>query len=42
VAVAPGEGFGSRGRGHVRLSLAVADDVLDAGLARLRHALLPE
>ena len=42
VAVAPGEGFGSRGRGHVRLSLAVADDVLDAGLARLRHVLLPE
>ena len=42
VALAPGEGFGARGRGHVRLSLAVADDVLDAGLERLRLALLPE
>ena len=42
VALAPGEGFGARGRGHVRLSLAVADDVLDAGLERLRQALLPE
>ena len=38
VAVAPGEGFGSRGRGFARLSLATADDALDAGIARLRHA----
>jgi len=40
VALAPGEGFGARGRGHVRLSLAVADELLDAGLARLRQALV--
>jgi aminotransferase len=39
VALAPGEGFGERGRGHARLSLAVADETLDAGLARLRQAL---
>ena len=42
VAVAPGEGFGARGEGHVRLSLAVADGFLDAGLERLRQALLSE
>ncbi len=42
VALAPGEGFGARGKSHVRLSLAVSDDVLDAGLERLRQALLPE
>jgi L-glutamine---4-(methylsulfanyl)-2-oxobutanoate aminotransferase len=42
VALAPGEGFGARGRGHARLSLAVADETLDAGLARLRQALSPE
>ena len=39
VAVAPGEGFGPRGAGHARLSLAVTDETLDAGLARLRAAL---
>jgi aminotransferase len=38
VAVAPGEGFGERGRGWARLSLAVTDDTLEAGLARLRGA----
>ncbi|HWN21600.1 MAG TPA: aminotransferase class I/II-fold pyridoxal phosphate-dependent enzyme [Gaiellaceae bacterium] len=42
VAVAPGEGFGARGEGHVRLSLAVADEFLDAGLERLRQALVAE
>jgi L-glutamine---4-(methylsulfanyl)-2-oxobutanoate aminotransferase len=42
VAVAPGEGFGSRGRGFARLSLATADDALDEGIARLRHAIAPE
>ena len=36
VAVAPGEGFGERGRGWARLSLATADAKLDLGLARLR------
>jgi aminotransferase len=39
VAIAPGEGFGERGRGWARLSLATADDKLDLGLARLRAAL---
>jgi aminotransferase len=39
VAVAPGEGFGERGRGWARLSLATPDDKLDEGLARLRAAL---
>jgi L-glutamine---4-(methylsulfanyl)-2-oxobutanoate aminotransferase len=40
VAVAPGEGFGSRGRGWARLSLAVTDEQLAVGLERLRSALL--
>jgi aminotransferase len=40
VALAPGEGFGSRGAGRARLSLAVADETLETGLARLRQALL--
>ncbi|MBA3733694.1 MAG: aminotransferase class I/II-fold pyridoxal phosphate-dependent enzyme [Actinobacteria bacterium] len=35
VAVAPGEGFGARGAGWARLSLAVRDDILDRGLERL-------
>jgi aminotransferase len=35
LAVAPGEGFGARGAGWARISLAVADDVLDRGLERL-------
>jgi L-glutamine---4-(methylsulfanyl)-2-oxobutanoate aminotransferase len=39
VAVAPGEGFGSRGAGWARLSLAVTDEVLDRGLERLQTAL---
>lgn len=38
VAVAPGEGFGERGRGYARLSLATPDETLDEGLARLRRA----
>jgi L-glutamine---4-(methylsulfanyl)-2-oxobutanoate aminotransferase len=38
VAVAPGEGFGERGRGFARLSLATPDAVLDEGLRRLRRA----
>jgi aminotransferase len=41
VAVAPGEGFGPRGAGYARLSLAVSDEVLDDGLARLRKTLWP-
>jgi len=36
VAVAPGEGFGARGAGWARLSLAVSDELLDRGLERLR------
>jgi aspartate/methionine/tyrosine aminotransferase len=39
IAVAPGEGFGERGRGWARLSLAVTDETLEAGLARLAAAL---
>ncbi len=38
VAVAPGEGFGERGRGFARISLATADGRLDEGLRRLREA----
>jgi aminotransferase len=38
VAVAPGEGFGPSGRGWARLSLAVPDDVLEAGVERLGRA----
>jgi L-glutamine---4-(methylsulfanyl)-2-oxobutanoate aminotransferase len=39
VGVAPGEGFGARGAGYVRLSLAVPDAELDAALGRLAAAL---
>jgi L-glutamine---4-(methylsulfanyl)-2-oxobutanoate aminotransferase len=39
VAVAPGEGFGSRGEGWARLSLAVTDEVLETGLERLGRAI---
>jgi aminotransferase len=39
VALAPGEGFGERGRGWARLSLATADAKLDLGLERLGRAL---
>ena len=39
VAVAPGEGFGARGRGWVRLSLAVADAEVEAGAERLGAAI---
>jgi aminotransferase len=38
VAVAPGEGFGSRGAGHVRLSLALSDADLEEGADRLAAA----
>jgi L-glutamine---4-(methylsulfanyl)-2-oxobutanoate aminotransferase len=39
LAVAPGEGFGSRGAGWARLSLAVSDETLELGLERLERAL---
>jgi len=39
VVLAPGEGFGARGNGWVRLSLVVTDDALDRGLDRLQAAL---
>jgi L-glutamine---4-(methylsulfanyl)-2-oxobutanoate aminotransferase len=39
VALAPGEGFGARGAGWARLSLAVSDETLEAGLARLKPLL---
>jgi L-glutamine---4-(methylsulfanyl)-2-oxobutanoate aminotransferase len=38
LAVAPGEGFGSRGAGWARLSLAVGDETLELGLERLHRA----
>ena len=38
VAVAPGEGFGTRGAGWARLSLAVTDETLDRGLERIAAA----
>lgn len=38
VALAPGEGFGARGSGWARLSLAVSDETLELGLERLRGA----
>jgi L-glutamine---4-(methylsulfanyl)-2-oxobutanoate aminotransferase len=39
VAVAPGEGFGARGAGYARLSLAVDDADLEEGVERLAGAL---
>jgi len=39
VAVAPGEGFGARGAGWARLSLATPDDRFELGLERLARAL---
>ena len=39
VALAPGEGFGERGRGWARLSLATPDAKLDLGLERLGRPL---
>jgi aminotransferase len=38
VALAPGEGFGPRGEGWARLSVAVDDATLDKGLQRLAAA----
>jgi aminotransferase len=38
VALAPGEGFGDRGHGWARLSLAVSDETLDRGVERLAAA----
>jgi aminotransferase len=37
VALAPGEGFGSCGAGHARISLAVSDETLDEGVERLQE-----
>ncbi len=39
VALAPGEGFGARGAGWARISLATPDQRLDLGLERLLAAL---
>jgi len=39
VVVAPGGGFGPSGAGWVRLSLAVSDETLEAGLERLARGL---
>ena len=39
VALAPGDGFGSRGAGWARISVAVTDDAFETGLERLVGAL---
>jgi L-glutamine---4-(methylsulfanyl)-2-oxobutanoate aminotransferase len=39
VAIAPGEGFGSRGAGYARLSLALDDADLEEGVDRIARAL---
>jgi aminotransferase len=39
IGVAPGEGFGPSGAGWARISLAVTDEALEAGLARLAPVL---
>jgi len=39
LALAPGEGFGPSGAGWARLSLAVSDETLEAGLELLANAL---
>ncbi len=39
VALAPGEGFGPSGAGWARVSLAVPDETLEAGIERLAPAL---
>jgi L-glutamine---4-(methylsulfanyl)-2-oxobutanoate aminotransferase len=39
LALAPGEGFGARGSGWARISLAVTDEVFELGLERLLGAL---
>ena len=39
VALAPGEGFGDRGAGYARISLAVDDESFELGLERLARAL---
>jgi aspartate/methionine/tyrosine aminotransferase len=38
VGVVAGTAFGGRGEGHVRITYAVPDDVLEEGLARIRAA----
>jgi len=40
--VAPGEGFGARGAGWVRLSYALADEDLEEGARRLAVAVAAE
>lgn len=40
VALAPGEGFGPRGAGFARISVAAPDEALDLGLERLRAVLV--
>ncbi|GIJ22982.1 pyridoxal phosphate-dependent aminotransferase [Micromonospora lutea] len=38
VGVVAGTAFGDRGEGHVRITYAAPDDVLDEGLSRIRRA----
>ena len=37
IAALPGSAFGPSGAGHLRLSLACSDEILDEALARLRR-----
>jgi len=39
IFVAPGNGYGERGEGYVRLSLTVPDDRLEEAMERLRRTL---
>jgi aminotransferase len=39
LALAPGAGFGARGEGWARISVAVTDDMVEVGLERLAEAL---
>jgi aspartate/methionine/tyrosine aminotransferase len=38
VGVVAGTAFGDRGEGHIRLTYAAPDDVLEEGLDRIRRA----
>ena len=38
VGVVAGSAFGDRGEGHIRLTYAAPDDVLDEGLDRIKQA----
>jgi aspartate/methionine/tyrosine aminotransferase len=37
VATVPGDGFGTSGRGHIRISYAASEDDLREGMDRIRR-----